>query len=236
MTFVRGLHQKTHKDVPPDLTKDEKFRLERTTVITPTEFQDMLDQANQIKDKFSRLRSLALLCLFRLTGKRRTEMAMLEIEGFKVENGFLHITFTLLKKRKTAVLSKQAIKSIPLTDPLTTPIIEYLEFLKRLKPIPKYFFPSTRSLWGRGLVIFSQEHLRGRQIFNIVRATSETVWPHLFRETVASDVVKSDPTLIGAFKVQRRLDLEDMRTGFNYLRRFAGDIIDRQLEAQGLAS
>jgi hypothetical protein len=51
--------------------------------------------------------------------------------------------------------------------------------------------------------------------------------PRLFRETVASDVVKQDNSIIAAFKVQERLDLEDMRTGFNYLQRFAKDVIRR---------
>jgi hypothetical protein len=66
------------------------------------------------------------------------------------------------------------------------------------------------------------------EVFNIVRDTSETIWPHLFPETVASDIVKQDNSIIAAFKVQKRLDLKDMRTGFNYLQRFAKDIIKRE--------
>jgi hypothetical protein len=45
---------------------------------------------------------------------------------------------------------------------------------------------------------------------------------------VASDIVKRDNSIIAAFKVQKRLDLEDMRTDFNYLQRFAKDIIERE--------
>jgi hypothetical protein len=56
------------------------------------------------------------------------------------------------------------------------------------------------------------------------------VWCHLFRETAASDVVKSDPSIIGAFKVQRRLDLENIQTGFRYLKRFSADLIERELK------
>ena len=41
------------------------------------------------------------------------------------------------------------------------------------------------------------------------------------------ELVKQDNSIISAFKVQKRLDLEDMRTGFNYLQRFAKDIISR---------
>ncbi len=43
-------------------------------------------------------------------------------------------------------------------------------------------------------------------------------------------VIQEDNSIIGAFKVMRRLDLEDFRTGFNYLKRFAGDIIKREEE------
>ncbi len=60
-----------------------------------------------------------------------------------------------------------------------------------------------------------------------MRSVTDRAWPHLFRETVASDVIEADPSIYGAFKVQRRLDLKDHRTGFRYLRRFATDIIRR---------
>lgn len=81
-------------------------------------------------------------------------------------------------------------------------------------------------MFGHYFVI-PDRHLSDREVFNIVRETSETIWPHLFRETVACDIVKQDNSIIAAFKVQKRLDLEDMRTGFNYLQRFAKDIIKR---------
>jgi hypothetical protein len=43
-----------------------------------------------------------------------------------------------------------------------------------------------------------------------------------------SDLAKQDNSTIAAFKVQKRLDLEDMRTGFGYLQRFAKDVIKRE--------
>lgn len=77
-------------------------------------------------------------------------------------------------------------------------------------------------------MIIPDQHLSDREVFNLVRQTSETLWPHLFRETVASDIVRQDNSIIAAFKVQKRLDLEDIRTGFNYLQRFATDVIKRE--------
>ena len=209
--------------------RGSKLRENRQTVISDREFGEVMSKAESLKDKFFRLRALALLCILRLTGKRRTELAMLRLDAFKVEAGFLNITFTLLKKRKGHVLQRQATKSIPLTDSLTKPILDYLEYLNGLEPKPTYFFPRVKSVFGYNTLILDA-HLSGRQIFNIVRSLSETIWPHLFRETVASDIIKEDSSIISAFKVQRRLDLEDMRTGMRYLWRFSSDIIKREEE------
>jgi len=212
--------------------RGSKSRTERKTVIGDKEFHQLLNQAAQIKDKFFRLRASALLCVLRLTGKRRSEISMLEVDSIKIEEEFLNITFTLLKKRKGTVLTKQAVKQILLTDCLTEPILEYLEYLQNLKLKPRYFFPSGKSIFGQAYVIQTDRHLSGRQLFNILRNLTNEAWCHLFRETVGSDVIKSDPTIIGVFKVMRRLDLEDYRTGFNYLRRYAGDVIRREEEKQ----
>jgi hypothetical protein len=124
--------------------------------------------------------------------------------------------------------SKQAksVKAFPISDTLTQNLLKYLDYLASLNPIPKFWLPSGKSVFGNYLVI-PDRHLSDREVFNIVRDSSETLWPHLFRETVASDIVKQDNSIIAAFKVQKRLDLEDMRTGFNYLQRFAKDIIRR---------
>jgi len=209
--------------------RGSKLRTQRQTVITDKEFEEAMNRAEQIKDKFFRLRALALLCLLRLTGKRRTEVAMLRLDSFKVKSGFLDITFVLLKKRKGHVLQRQATKQIPLTDPLTKPILEYLGYLNGLEPKPQFFLPRVKSVFGHNAIL-SDAHISGRQVFRIVRSLSETIWPHLFRETVGADVIREDSSIIGAFKVMRRLDLEDFRTGFAYLKRFAGDIIIREEE------
>lgn len=156
MTNVRGLEKRTN----------------RKTVISDAEFQEMLRKAQQTEDDFLRLRSTALLCLLRLTGKRRSEMALVETEGVKVEAGLLKATFTLLKKKKKSVLLKQSTKEIPITDDLTKPIIEYLTVLQGMNPTPRYFFPRTKRLWGRSYVIDGANHISGKTVFNLVRALS----------------------------------------------------------------
>jgi site-specific recombinase XerD len=208
MTFVRG----------------SPLRMQRQKVITEEEFEEALYNAEHIPNEFLRLRAKAVLCLLRLTGKRRGEIAVLPLENFKVEKGFLNITFILEKKRKGHVLQKLFTKSVSLNHPLVRPILQYLEYLNSMKPKPKFFLPQAKPVFGY-IIINPEKHISGRQVFNIVRECSETIWPHLFRETVASDIIKEDDSIISAFKVQRRLDLEDTLTGLRYLKRFATDII-----------
>ena len=205
--------------------RNSMLREQRQTVITESEFAEALYRAEQIPNEFLRLRACAVLCLLRLTGKRRGEIAMLPLDNFKVEKGFLNITFILEKKRKGKVVQKTSKKSISLQHPLVKPILQYLEYLKGINA--KFFLPQAKSVFGH-IVVNPDKHITGRQVFNIVRSCSETIWPHLFRETVASDIIKEDSSIIAAFKVQRRLDLEDFRTGFNYLRRYATDIIAKE--------
>jgi integrase len=106
----------------------------------------MLHEAKKIPEQFYMLRTLALLCILRLTGKRRLEIACLEVSDFKIEDPYLHVTFTLSKKRKQTVITKRSAKTIPLSDPLTKPILNYVEFLNDLKPAPKYFLPQTKRM------------------------------------------------------------------------------------------
>jgi site-specific recombinase XerD len=209
--------------------RNSEVRENRQNVITEEEFEEALYNAEQIPNEFLRLRACAVLCLLRLTGKRRGEIAILPLENFKVEKGFLNITFILEKKRKEKTLQKLSTKSVALTHPLVRPILQYLDYLNKQNPKPKYFLPQAKSVFG-SIVINPEQHISGRQVFNIVRGLSESIWPHLFRETVASDIIKEDDSIISAFKVQRRLDLEDFRTGFRYLKRFATDIIVREEE------
>jgi len=244
MTFVRG----------------SPLRTQRKTTITDEEFQELLMKADSIQNEFFRLRAKALLCLLRLTGKRRSELAKLELNDFKVEEDKLIIHFTLLKKKRRfkvcgscgsrnsvkashclncgsnientpvqhRALTSDSFKAIPVSESLAKPILDYLAYLEKLTPKPRFFFPSVQSVFGESYVILPDKHLTGRQLFNIVRSLSPKVWLHLFRETVGADIIKQDSSLIGVFRVMRRLDLESYQTGFNYLRRYASDVITRQ--------
>jgi hypothetical protein len=116
-----------------------------------------------------------------------------------------------------AFTSKQAksLKAFSLSDPLTQNVLRYYEYVGSLNPVPKFWLSSGKCVFGNYFII-PDKHLSDREVFNIVRDAGETIWPHLFCETVASDIVKQDNSIIAAFKVQKRLDLEDMRTGSSY--------------------
>ena len=205
-----------------------ELRYGRTKVISDLELQDMLNAADKIKEQFYRLRAKAVIALFRLSGKRRGELAMLELNDFTIEKNLLNVLFHLEKKRKNSPPKKRiAIKSFLLSDPLTAYVLEYVDHLKTLTPVPKYFLPRTVSVFGTSFVIMENEHLTGRQVLRIIRQVSEASWCHLFRETKGADCIKLDPTVTGAFLVQDTLDLERIETGYAYMKRYAHSIIKR---------
>lgn len=209
------------------MTNPGELRKNRKDVIEDTELREMLAKAAKLPYFFA-LRLSALICLLKLIGKRRGENASLEVEDFDVQTSLIQVTFTLTKKRRGSVMSHRVTKGLPVDDPLTKPILEYLNHLKSLNPVPKYFFPSGHEVFGKGYVIDPDKHLSGRQLLNMVRQVSDMAWPHLFRETAGADIIRSDPTIIGVFKVKQRLDHEDLKTSMGYLQRYAVDIIDRE--------
>ena len=80
--------------------RNNEARINRKTVISAEEFSEMLEYADLIEDEYFRLRALAVLCLFRLTGKRREEIAKVRFDFVKIDQGFLSVTFELEKKKR----------------------------------------------------------------------------------------------------------------------------------------
>jgi integrase len=210
------------------VTNPSPERAARKDVIGDEEFATMMDKADKLTPMIHRLRTRALLCMLRLTGKRRGEIANLSLYDFRSTENMLNVTFTLEKKRKGSVMKRSVVKGLPLDDPLTGPIIEYLNLLQQLDPIPLYFMVRTFNLFGNGWGFDPDNHLGGRQVLNLLRQVSDMAWPHLFRETVGAEIIKGDPTIIGIFKVKQRLDHEDLKTSMGYLQRYATDVIRRE--------
>ena len=51
---------------------------------------------------------------------------------------------------------------------------------------------------------------------------------------MGAEIVRADPTIMAAFKVMKRLDLEDYNTRLRYMRRYAIDVIELEQKAKDL--
>jgi len=203
----------------------------RKDVISEQEFQEMLAKADDITNVYYSMRDKALICIFKAFGKRRGELARLEVSDLRIteESAMLEIVFTLEKKRKKQVMAIRRAKHLPLSHPLAQPIVEYWEWIRRFHPECLYLFPRTvYSGLTKQLFFDRGKHLTGRQILRRVKVLNPKSWCHLFRETAGAEIVRADPSIMSAFKVMLRLDLEDEKTALGYVRRYAIDVIQRE--------
>jgi len=209
-------------------------RKERTTVISDEEFQDMLEKTYERKESYPEyysMRDRCILCIFRLTGKRVKEVATLKQNDLTIKDSNLSITFTVAKKRKKQALTVRREKQIPLTDPLSGPILEYKEWMnKNVGDTVEWLFPRTHYSPSFDTLTFDRTHLSTRQFLRIVQKYNPDVWCHLFRETVGADIVREDKSIMAVWKVKKRLDLEKTETAWRYMDRYGVDVIRRDKE------
>ena len=204
-------------------------KVRRKDVLSEQEVQAMIKKADTLPNEYFRLRAKALISIFYKTGKRRAEVARLEMDDLEiVEDRFLKIRFTVMKKRKKKLLATIREKLLPLDDPYTQHIINYWNWMRKHHPECQYLFPSTRSVFGLGLHFYPDKHLSGRQILRIIKALNPRAWCHLFRETMGAKIVRADATIMAPFRVMRRLDLEKPETAFRYMVRYAIDVIEKE--------
>lgn len=220
-----------------DVDKDRKTR----PILSDREFNLMLAQARVNNTEFLRLRNPAILCILRITGKRREEIAGLERKDVWVEGELLALNFKLLKKSRRhkkengtivpAAPPSEKIRYIPLKDRLMPPVLEYLAHLeKEYLGAPKFWL-HVRPVFGVN-VVFQNKGIRGRQVYNVVRdagdAAGVKVWPHLFRETAGGEEARrAGDSLAGINKVMNRIDVTE-RTAWRYMDRYVKSIIDRE--------
>lgn len=202
------------------------LKCKRKGVLSDQEIEDMLAKADTLLNLYFRLRAKAMVGLFRTTGKRNLEVSWLEGDDLKVEGDRLNVTFSVVKKRKKQKVLTQRTKQLNLNDPLAQHVLRYMIWMKNHHPECKYLFPSVRSMFGQTLYFHKDKHLSTRQIRRIVEKLNPSAWPHLFRETQGAEIVKKDSSLIGVFKVQMRLDLDDQESAWKYMRRYATDVIE----------
>jgi len=203
-------------------------KVDRKTVYATDEIDSMIRRADDLDNFYFKIRAKALVAIFARTGKRRLEVATVERDDVKVRGGNVSITFMVVKKRKKTVFAKRREKQIPLMDDYAKYILRYSEWMNTHHSYCKYFFPSVKSVFGTGLSFYEDKHLSGRQILRIIKQLNPRGWCHLFRETAGAEIVRADPSIIGVFKVQRRLDLEATQTAWRYVQRYAVDVIEHE--------
>ena len=204
-------------------------KVQRKDVLSQKELEDMIKRADSLKCEYFRLRAKALIALF-ASGKRREEVATLTMDDLYVNGEFLYVRFTVVKKRKKQVITKVREKKYPLNNMFTQFILDYWHWMQKHHPECKYLFPSVTNVFGRALAFHKDKHLTGRQILNIIKDLNPKAWCHLFRETRAANVIRADQAkgrldIFTVYKVMFSLDLERESTAWNYIRRYASEIV-----------
>ena len=213
------------------MTKVSGIRKERTTVISEQEFQKTLEQTlnDESQLEYYRLRDASIQCIFKLTGKRVSEVSRLKQEDLKIVGENLSITFTVSKKRKKEMLTLRREKQIPLTDPFTSHILKYQEWMRNnIGNQIEWFYPRTHFSPFTNTLTLDKKPLTTRQMLRIVQKYNANIWCHLYRETAGAEIVKADPTVMAVWKVKKRLDLEKTETAWRYMDRYGTDVIRRE--------
>lgn len=122
-------------------------KVDRKSVYSDKEINGMIETANSL-DEYEKLRAKCLIALFR-SGKRRAEVASLEIDDLQVKGNYLHITFTVVKKRKKNVNVRRRTKRYHINGYLAQMILKYLEHVKKEHSKCKYLFPSRKNVFGQ---------------------------------------------------------------------------------------
>ncbi len=201
-------------------------------ILNAVEFDLLLSQARVNDCDFLALRNPAILCLIRITGKRRAEIAALKKNDVWVDESYIYFNFGLLKKHKDKVPNK--VRGIKLSDPFSYPILNYINYVNENYPESDNFWLGVWPVFGN-YVIRPDIGLTGKQIYNIIREcgdlTDVAVWPHLFRETAGGETIKADPTVYGVRKVMDRIDVTE-RTAWAYMNRYVTSVINRPIEKE----
>jgi integrase len=81
------------------MTNPKKEYRERS-ILTNEEIDSMLLESDKLKTEYFQLRAKAIICIVKKFGKRRSEIARLELSDLKLLENELEITFHLSKKHK----------------------------------------------------------------------------------------------------------------------------------------
>lgn len=176
-----------------------KIKTKRKDIIRTRELNQILETAN----RESGFWLCCLIALSSLFGKRLSENLMLKKDDVYFEDGFLYVSYTVLKKktRKALAVPKPYLKRITEAHPLTDHVKRYLPMVKD----GEHLFKSK-----------SGERLTRQLALYYLKKVSMDVWFHLFRESLATVMAEkgaSEEELLHWF------DWERVDTAHQYVKR-----------------
>jgi len=124
-------------------------------------------------------------------------------------------------------------KMVDLRDKYAKLIWEYRKFMKKNFPSAHFLFPSGKMVFGESYTILGNKHLSGRHLLGIIKQLDPECWMHLFRESKGAEIArKLGQTITAVYKVKDTLDLEKEATAYRYIRRYAVQEMDAEIELE----
>ena len=207
-------------------------KVNRDTVLSKEEHEEMLVKAEAIPNEFFRLRAKAALSLLK-PGKRRSEVVQVKVDDLRTDALYLYVTYLVVKKRKKNLMTRSRIKKFNLQGRLAQNILAYRNYVKTHFPLSIYLFPAAHCVFGQSYIIFPDRHADPKEIWRIIKALNSNAWPHLFRETRGAEVVQEDErkgtvSIFTVYRVKHALDLEKETTAWNYINRYASEVVKEE--------
>ena len=229
-----------------------KPELKDRDVLSEDEVRAMIEAAGRLPREFERLRARALVAVFRLTGKRVSEVAAMRMDDVWVDEDYLYMRFRVLKRWRRVRIMRgdqvlrverrredlKTIKRIRLDDPqygwLAAYVLDWWWWLKKHARECEYLFPSMfYNPQTRRFFIKRGRHMTRVRIHQLLKELNPRAWPHLFRDTIAADIVRAGRDLINIYRVMDTLDHKTHHTAFNYMRRYAAQTIGGESPDRG---
>ena len=196
--------------------------LRREDVLSEAEVQAMIDKAQMLFPG----RAMMVKCLIALLwlfGKRISEILRLKRKDLWVDEHFLYVRFTILKKKG----EYKAVKKVTLRNPYVNYVLQYMQLIEEPEAwlFPGYSRPKIVRVRARlkdGTVkVYEYERLEAgnmsrQQAYKILKRLNPACWPHLFRDSVATRFAYEGAT---PYELQSWFDWSKLETANKYIRR-----------------
>ena len=196
--------------------------LRKEEILSEAEVKQMIDRADLLfPEKAAMIKCLiALLWLF---GKRISEVLRLKRKDLWFDEHFLYVRFTILKKKG----EYKAVKKVTVKNPFVNYIIQYMKCIEDSEAwlFPGYSRRKTLKVKAKlkdGTVkTYVYERLESgnmsrQQAYKILKRLNPAVWPHLFRDSVATKFAYEGAT---PYELQSWFDWAKLETANKYIRR-----------------